>query len=258
MKLRDPLRIADESGGGELAEAIRASRQTHGSPQQVDQLAARVAAFSGADLESAATVSALSPLVKAGLGGVVLVAAGLAFWLASGRSVEAPQRTAPRAPAGLAEPAPPRSAPPSVVEAVEPAEPAAPRRRSLARAVRTPVVAAPERELVLLERSRAALDRDPALAFAEVQAHERAYPQGVFAQEREVLAIEALLKLRRRGLALARAARFMQRYPESSHVRRVRALLERTGVDVPATIEARPGDSTGNADRERAEHETER
>ncbi len=81
----------------------------------------------------------------------------------------------------------------------------------------------------MVERSRVALDHDPALALDQAQAHARIYPDGVFAQEREVLAIEALLKLRRRAQALVRAERFVERYPESSHVRRVRALIDREG-----------------------------
>ena len=38
--------------------------------------------------------------------------------------------------------------------------------------------------------------------------------------------LEALIKLKRRSAARARAAAFVQAYPDSAHVRRVRGLLE--------------------------------
>jgi hypothetical protein len=113
--------------------------------------------------------------------------------------------------------------------------------RRLATRERAPEVAPaaaepdPEGELALLQRAQAALDADPGTTLALAGEHLRAYPDGVFAQERELLAIEALLKLRRRAPAVERARAFVQRFPSSPHGRRVRALLERTHSLAPAT-----------------------
>jgi hypothetical protein len=50
---------------------------------------------------------------------------------------------------------------------------------------------------------------------------------GIFSQEREIIAIEALLKLKRRSEAIERAAAFSEAHPGSPHARRVRELQSR-------------------------------
>jgi hypothetical protein len=90
-----------------------------------------------------------------------------------------------------------------------------------------PAASGPEAELDLVQRAQAALEHRPAATLALTEQHAQTYPRGIFAQEREVLAIEALLKLARRPAALARAEEFLARYPTSPHARRVRPLLER-------------------------------
>ena len=95
-----------------------------------------------------------------------------------------------------------------------------------------------------MQRTQSALDRDPSQALALAQEHAREYPNGLFAQEREVLAIEALLKLRQRAAAVARAKTFVGRYPGSAHARRVRALLERAPLPAPETTPAVTSDSS--------------
>jgi hypothetical protein len=51
------------------------------------------------------------------------------------------------------------------------------------------------------------------------------FPAGVLAQEREALAIEALVSSGRRDAARSRAAAFLQAFPSSPHAARVRALV---------------------------------
>ncbi len=86
------------------------------------------------------------------------------------------------------------------------------------------VVALPEPEL--LDRAHdALLHADPEGALALTRQHARAYPQGVLTQEREMIAIEALLALKRRDEAKARAAAFRAAYPGSSHIARLDAML---------------------------------
>jgi hypothetical protein len=56
--------------------------------------------------------------------------------------------------------------------------------------------------------------------------HAKAYPNGALAQEREVIAIEALVKLGRRDEAAKRATGFHKSFPQSSHGERVDRLIK--------------------------------
>ncbi len=78
-----------------------------------------------------------------------------------------------------------------------------------------------ESEVVYLRRAQAALTSNPTRALALADDHPTRFPDGVLAQEREVIAIDALLKLRRTADARARAAAFRVRYPSSAHLARV-------------------------------------
>jgi hypothetical protein len=82
-----------------------------------------------------------------------------------------------------------------------------------------------ETETQLLQRTLDALGRSPAEALTLTALHQRRFPGGSLAQEREVLAVDALIRLGRRDEARARAARFVESYPRSAHRRRLEALL---------------------------------
>jgi len=56
--------------------------------------------------------------------------------------------------------------------------------------------------------------------------HLRDYPRGAFSEEREVLAIEALVRTGEKERARARMQRFASGFPNSTHITRIRALLE--------------------------------
>jgi hypothetical protein len=71
-------------------------------------------------------------------------------------------------------------------------------------------------ELDLLARARRIVASAPARALQLTAEHARRYQDGVLAQEREVLAIDALARLGHRDLAAARARRF-ERYPDAAH-----------------------------------------
>ena len=98
-----------------------------------------------------------------------------------------------------------------------------------------------EQEVALMERTRAAVQRDPNTALQLCREHALRHPHGVFVQEREVLAIEALLGTRRRRAAEARAATFLERFPRSPHAHRVQNLIFRSNAK---TSEATDGDKT--------------
>jgi hypothetical protein len=245
-----PMRWAEPGSDapGEVAAAIRTLRARRGSTEQVEALGRRLAPQLAAPPVVDAG-AAVSPWLK--VGGVVLLSGAIVFFaLTRMTGMEAPhtqpraQPAQPQQPMQVESPLPPSPATPALAPAPQPPEP---RPKSRAASKPRPARAAspgelapppsPERELVLLQRSQSALDRDPGAALALAEEHARDYPQGVFAQEREILAIEALLKLRQRPAALARADRFLQRHPESPHSTRVRALLERSASLGPATID---------------------
>jgi hypothetical protein len=87
-------------------------------------------------------------------------------------------------------------------------------------------LAASETEVSLLSRAQEALGRDPARALDLVRDHEQRFDMGLLVQEREVIAIEALVRLGRKKDAEARAAAFHARFPRSAHGRRIDVLLQ--------------------------------
>ncbi len=80
-------------------------------------------------------------------------------------------------------------------------------------------------ELALLEEARVALATDPARTLALADAHAKRFARPTFAQERERLAIDALVRQGRIADAEQRAAQFEAKYPDSAHLARVRALV---------------------------------
>jgi hypothetical protein len=89
------------------------------------------------------------------------------------------------------------------------------------------MAAAPESEMDLLREAQGSLGSSPATTLARCEEHARLYPTGSLAEEREVLAVDALLRLGRRGEAEARAARFRGEHPGSAYLRRLDSLLDR-------------------------------
>ena len=83
----------------------------------------------------------------------------------------------------------------------------------------------PQAELSLLSRAQQALAAHPARALSLARTHARRYRRGTFAQEREMIAIEALIALDRPTQARVRGRRFMSAYPGSGHGPRLQELL---------------------------------
>jgi hypothetical protein len=83
---------------------------------------------------------------------------------------------------------------------------------------------APER--ALLDVARSAFGRgDGNEALAALSRHEKLYPNGQLAEEREALAVRALVQTDRGDQARARASRFRKRYPTSVMLPAVEAAL---------------------------------
>jgi hypothetical protein len=125
---------------------------------------------------------------------------------------------------GQAEPAPPPSPSPGT-----PRSPALPRSEPEAKGAtrEEPEATKSPNEMQLIRRAHLLVKSDPDAALRLVAEHAARFPNGVFAQEREVLAIDALLHAGRRAEAKARGRRFIQAHPDSPHIPRLRALLAR-------------------------------
>jgi hypothetical protein len=123
-----------------------------------------------------------------------------------------PAAEAPASPVGVAAPAVARSAP---------------------RAATRPHVASPtsnpraekSTEVELLRDARQVLDRNPLVALSLCDEHQRDYPGGGLTQERELIAVAALLRLGRSSSAESRAARFRASYPSSPYLPRLDRLV---------------------------------
>ncbi|MEM9070581.1 MAG: hypothetical protein AAGE52_18895 [Myxococcota bacterium] len=101
-----------------------------------------------------------------------------------------------------------------VVMEPETREPEAPRPSALAR------------ERALIDQARAALRAGRAHdALVALMGHERQFPNGSFAEERERLAIESLVDTGRHRAARRRGDAFLRRYPQSAHRERIERFL---------------------------------
>ena len=81
-------------------------------------------------------------------------------------------------------------------------------------------------EVAALDSARAALADSPSRALHLADAHAAAFPQATLAAERELIAIDALLRLGRRSEARARADRLRARFPGGLYESRLSALVE--------------------------------
>lgn len=91
----------------------------------------------------------------------------------------------------------------------------------------TTTVADAPTEISLVRGAMSALGSSPASALAQADQHARLYPHGALADDREVIAIDALVRLGRRGDAEERAGRFRTERPGSPSIRRIDRILAR-------------------------------
>jgi len=236
----DPVRLTALGSGApiDLAHAIRGLRNEVGSDAMVRALEQRLlaelgpAALAGASSAPASCSSWLFAIVALSLAGSIFMpppaqpaSAVSSPRLATVTAVAAPPPVIP----------PTALAPPRVILDPRPSLPSLKPQPQPRRARRTPAarpqaiqpgVPQPKLELELLTRARAALHSHPAAALELAEQHASDYPHGLFAQEREILAIEALFKQHKRSLAFARAQQFIGGYNTSPYALRIQALLE--------------------------------
>jgi len=95
---------------------------------------------------------------------------------------------------------------------------------------RAPVLSG-ETEIQLLQRAQDALGGSPARALDLLNQHAARFPGAGLGQEREVIAVDALVRLGRADEARARAAAFAASFPRSAHLRRIESLVPGKRID---------------------------
>jgi hypothetical protein len=258
---RDPtlLRRASDSPTS-LVDALELAKGELPSPAEIDQLALRLESESAASGDENSTVvnrrrnrpSSIRPMAAgATVGFKLLLAAavlaagvgGAIFWSTRALAPIKPQSnpTAPPAPARARaavpadttnappheEPEPPvqkdRAGAPRIEHSSKPPDPSESTTAELPKSADFADTEA--NESTLLGRAEQLLASNPSAALGLTDQHAKSFPSGALAQEREFIAIQALVALGRRDEAVARAARFRSSFPASAHLRRLDILL---------------------------------
>ncbi len=175
-------------------------------------------------------VAVLAGLAKAGAVVLVVSVAAVAFFFGDRRS----RRPDLAEPAVLSEDASPGQQDPAPLPsaAALPAEPVPARATSASGARPQAVVpsshAAPAElpsEVALLQRAQDTLATDPRQTLLLCGQLAKRFPDGLLVQEREVIAIDALVRMGRTPEAAERGRRFAAAYPSSPHLQRIETLL---------------------------------
>jgi hypothetical protein len=257
---REPprLRIGEDVPRG-LSDALEAARDEIPRAEKLEELAASFAPFLAArpSQRPLSRPPAARFVAASAAGGMKALIAAVVFAASVGGAVryfreakvanvpapsavesaapEAPRKTAPSAEhAEAVQPAPPESAAPEPTPAATATSRAASGAREPATSSVAPSPAAPSAgtlpddngsgEIALLERAYRALAQNPSEALALTEEDAKRYPSGALVQEREFVAIEALVALGRTSEADARIDQFRGRFPGSAHLRRLERL----------------------------------
>lgn len=162
-------------------------------------------------------------LIKAGA--AAAVGAAVAYAIVSTQQ-SAPQPTAPTTASAMVTTTVEEESADTVIPSAEPTSTASAEPSATADLERpTAIAPAPPPETELLSQAQQALASNPALALRLCGEHAKHHPAGALGQEREVIAIDALMRLGRGAEAKARGEAFKQRYPSSGHNRRIDVLL---------------------------------
>jgi len=250
-ELGEPVRLRREDAQRSLVGALSNLPNEAPSSEQLQALRARLPGASRTAVEPRTPVKSRIPRPKrrvvtllAWLVPAAAAAMSGAYWATREAPPPAPLRdagltepepSAPQAPRIQATPLPSVSVePPPLPSSSASASKPAPQLPSVGRAD-------PEAELSLMRDAQAALGASPAQALELSSQHVQRFPHGVLAQEREVVAIDALARLGRTSEAQARAARFRKSHPESAYLPRIERLV---GAKVPAAELPKPASSS--------------
>jgi len=223
----DPGRLSDATPQSPLGRLLASAERDVPSDQELSALAGRLAEVLEPAPVPAAAAPSSSLLVKVGaavgLAGLVVGALLVLRRPSAVSPVPAKASSVPsvsaRAPDIARAPLAPTS---SATASAEAAPKLAPPRKSSAEPAKSAAFGAEgPTEPALLEQARRALASSPATALSLTNQDAARFPRGALAQEREVIAIEALRRLGRGAEADRRAAAFAQAFPGSAHQRMV-------------------------------------
>jgi hypothetical protein len=222
IRFRDPLSDAPP----ELKSLLARAHDDLPTQAELARLAARAAPLFAAPVAvSALGLSAKLGLVAIGLSGAALIAVGVAHDPEAPSPTNRPAEQAQVAPAAQPESPPARAVPAPVAPQpsllVPEPEKAVPSADTAKRAEKPSAKAGGPSEAELLERARRLVGSNPAGALELAQQHRARFAGGVLAQEREVIAIDALRRLGRVKEAEARAQAFERAFPNSAHRRKL-------------------------------------
>ncbi|MBI5532195.1 MAG: hypothetical protein HY898_05750 [Deltaproteobacteria bacterium] len=237
----DPPRLLDSGRNDSLRALLQAGRDELPSEEQLQQLASRLGpwmggpggaggggggAAAGAGGGAAATFPLAKVVVALALGGAAVTAGTLALRSPSSTPVTAQPSSLVAVQAVATESASASASPSAeapVASASAPQEPKViPPRASAAASASA---GEGPSETALLQQAQGALGSDPGRALALTREHARRFPSGALSQEREAIAIQALVGLGRKAEARARAERFASANPGSAYVRRFEVLI---------------------------------
>jgi hypothetical protein len=226
MAPRDPTRLVADPGASPLLRSLLSDAHSDlPSLGDVQRISARVEAAIAAGLPPPDISLGPAPSVGGVAGskalvigaslvvGAALVAVG---WVAVGGKRQAEQVSPTPAVTPVSSASSPSQGQPEAMPSEETGLPATP-----------PVTRGPEpraagpSEASLLDQARAELERNPRRALALTEEHRRRFPSGTLAQEREVIAIEALSRMGQTTEARSRGTDFERRYPDSAHRQKV-------------------------------------
>jgi hypothetical protein len=232
----DPPRLSELGGEGspELRGLFQNARNDVPSSSKLEGLWARIEPLtvptpgtSPMPPASPIPASAGSGAGAAKLAGVLAAvgAAGLLAYFLTRPETEAPKPQAPVVSAPVADVSPdptPATAEPAPVAKAPTSATSAPDAKAHVEARGTQAPSSSKAtdasaEAALLERAREAIATDPKRALALTREHARRFPKGILAQEREVIAIDALKRLGKGSEAESRADQFKKSYPGSAH-----------------------------------------
>jgi hypothetical protein len=232
----EPMRLIDEVDALSAEERAELASYTRDEPSSdaQERMLARLTQTTVAEASGNATPRLRLGRVWWGLAALSALLLGL-FLQPETRPHQAsvarkPSASITKAPAPPVQPAAEgrASAEPKKVDAPRPQPPAAAaatRKKSVAPNTVLAEKSDPVEELKLLTRARRVLPSQPERSLALTEEHASAYPRGAFAEEREVLAIEAFDQLGRRGQAALRVRAFLRNYPASPQRARLEVWL---------------------------------
>jgi hypothetical protein len=249
----------DDDKAAELDRLVRVARTRRPDPNVTGRVAQRLGRAGAFTTTASTTSTEAHPALRLGAvkltGALALLGLGSALFVSVTRGPDAPPvspAASLSAPAALS-PSPSFPHSPSAVEdppsmpvdalpsSATTAKTSTERPRAVApgtSARRTPepiTAPKPEGEVVLIRRARTALPSDPSGALTFLEEHARTFSNGELAQEREVMAVEALARLDRKNEAKRRAQSLLERFPRTPYVARLElAIGEQLTEAVPA------------------------